>query len=117
MNPLDSIQRDLLVEGLEDYVGLWEVAKDVRRLYGEIPPGTVHELVMQRIRPLLREGLIVPGLPTEGGRFSAWDCDADSAVNRIDAEWSKLGRDPNIWEVCWFKNTDKGNELAMNMRS
>ncbi len=23
-------------------------------------------------------------------------------LDRIDREWSALGRDPNLWEVCWF---------------
>jgi len=112
MIALDPIQRELLLEGLDDYVGLWEVARDLRRFLGELPPEKIRELAMMKLRPLLQEGLILPGFPAEGGEFAAWDCDVDEAIDRINAEWRQLGRDPNVWEICWFKNTEKGDALA-----
>ena len=115
MSELDAIQRDLLVEGLEDYVGLWQVAKQVHRLFGSLPAERVRDIALDRLRPLLLEGLIEPGLPAEGGGFSAWGGDAGAALDRIETEWRGLGTDPNIWDICWFKNTEKGNALARTL--
>ncbi len=115
MRELDVIQRDLLVEGLEDYVGLWQVAKHVHRLYGSLPAERVRDVSLERLRPLILEGLIEPGLPAEGGNFSSWDEDAKTALDRIEFEWRRLGKDPNIWDICWFKNTEKGNALARTL--
>lgn len=80
---------------------------------GEVAPDLIRKATIQRLRPLLLGGYIEAGYsPYQKGQFESWSVEGDVAVERIDLEWKKLGKDPNIWEVCWFKNTEKGNALA-----
>jgi len=109
MNDFDSIQREILIEGLEDYVGLWQVARSVRRTFGELPTERIRELALHRLKPLLDGALIEAGVPAEGGSFACWGSDAATTLHRIDAEWRELGKDPNIPDICWFSNTEKGD--------
>ena len=91
MKEIDSIQRDLLIEGLEDYVGLWQVARQIRSLMGEVATDLVRELAMKRLGPLLLEGYIEAGFPSANGRFDSWGVAGDSAIDRIDNESMKPG--------------------------
>lgn len=109
---LDPIQRDLIIEGLEDYIGLWQIAKHVRREFGSLSAERLRELTVRELEPLLSGGLIEAGFPSEGGGFSSWGMDAESTLDRILSEWSRLKSDPTIGDVCWFRNTGKGNALA-----
>ena len=114
---LDSIQRAVLVEGLDDHNGLWWVARKVRETMGEVTTDMVREATIRRLRPLLVGGYIEAGYsPYQKGQYESWDVDGDAAVERIAVEWSNLGKDPNIWEICWFRNTEKGNALARTLQ-
>jgi hypothetical protein len=117
MIALDSIQRAVIVEGLEDYVGLWQVARRVREVIGETTTDLVREASLKRLGPLLVGGYIEAGFsPYVKGDFEPWGIPGHAAMERIDVEWRALGKDPNIWEICWFKNTEQGNALAQTLR-
>jgi len=109
---LDTLQRDMVIEGLDDYVGLWESVNWVARVDGPLDGDGMRANVMRRLRPLLLDGLVEPGFPSADGGFDSWSLNAEEAMERIETEWRALGRDPNIWDVCWFRNTPKGNALA-----
>ncbi len=113
MSELDDVERDFLIEGLDDWIGLWRFARSVR---DERPDGTSDE-VRERSMPMVRElvvgGYMRPGRLTEDRPgFSEWEEDAEAAVERIEREWRELGRDPNIPDVCWFSNTELGDRVA-----
>src|SRR5258706_3895123 len=111
MNDLDSIQREILMEGLDDYVGLWQVVRSLRERFGDLPTDRIRELALERLQPLLDQGLIESGMPGSG-EFLSWGSDAATTLARIDAEWRALGKDPNMPDICWFSNTEKGDLIA-----
>ncbi len=112
MHPLDRIRQDLLAEGREDYVGLWEVVWRLKRSKPMPESDEIRELALEIFRPLLREGLMEPGVLQPNGGFLAWTCTPDEALARIDAEWRALGQDPYIGQVGHFTNTLAGDQAA-----
>lgn len=112
MKYLSQIQSDIIIEGLDDYVGLWQVARSVRQETPYQTGGSVRRTSLNELKPLLHRGYITPGQLTEDGGFFEWPLAPVEALERIDREWLELGQDPNISQVCWFSNTSKGDELA-----
>ncbi len=114
MTPLSSLEQDLLVIGLDDYVGLWQFVWVLRHT-GTPESVDVREQVLESVRRLLEGGYTQPGRLLDDGAFAPWSSAADDSVRRIDREWQALGRDPNIPDICWFSNTAAGDELARSL--
>jgi hypothetical protein len=112
MRTLAEIRQELLAEGRDDYVGLWEFAWILRRSKPSCTDDEIREVALEVLGPLLSKGLMEPGALQENGGFLAWTCTPEEALARIDKEWRALGQDPNIGEVCWFSNTSAGDEVA-----
>ena len=112
MSALSDIRKEILVEGLDDYVGLWELPWILRRRKPESTDDEVRERALEILSPLLREGLIEAGALRDDGDFLPWPCTPEEALARIDKEWRELGQDPNIGQVCWFSNTASGDRAA-----
>ena len=54
------------------------------------------------VERLLDRGFRVGEIP-EGVSFVAWTSqDRRDIKRRIERDWQALGRDPNLWEICWF---------------
>lgn len=98
-----KLQRLWEVEGTDTDLGLWWVSGDIRDL---MPPGSSEEAVRRQtlaaLRPLLEAGTLraVDLLPM--GKFKVWEGSVEEQLARIDAEWSKLGRAPDIGDIVWF---------------
>jgi len=102
MTPEDVLE-SLVEECQEDHVGLWRIANAVRFDLGAVSPTETRALTLRLVRRLLNERGMQEGFPAPDGRhFVAWDLPADQAVSRIEKEWSRLAREPNIGEVAWF---------------
>ena len=112
MTRLADVRQELLLEGQDDYVGLWEIAWILRRSKPSYGADEIREVALEILKPLLGEGLMEPGLLRENGGFHAWTCTPEEALVRIDEEWRALGQDPNIGQVCWFSNTAAGDKAA-----
>jgi hypothetical protein len=109
---VDPAQHQLLEAALDDYLDLSYVVYVLRSCTGVQSPAQVREETLRRAAPLVPGGYMEVGtLPAEGG-FAAWDLDPGSALERTKREWLELGRDPNLWEICWFSLTAAGDELA-----
>jgi hypothetical protein len=96
------------VGGYDDYVDLCGLASIVQietKLLGEERLRASLEV----IRELLTSGLMVVGDLFESG-FVPWNLAIPEALDRVEREWRALGREPNLWEICWFANTPLGNE-------
>jgi hypothetical protein len=113
---LSSEEIELLTFGLDDWIGLWIVAKFIREDHPELNADEVRELGIARIRKLISRGYLKTGDVRANG-FHAWNESAGAAVGRIDREWQGLGRDPNLYEICWFANTAQGDTIAKARRS
>ena len=112
MNEISEIQREILVEGVDDYFGLWEVVWILRRKHPNWTNRQIRERSLEVLRPLLESAYIVAGQLGESGSYSKWQLGPVESLARIDHEWRKLGRDPNMAQICWFSNTEKGDEAA-----
>ena len=68
-------------------------------------PEQVRELAMRCVKELLESGKIVagfPAYPTNECPFNRSELPPAEIVDRINAEWDALGREPNIAEIVWF---------------
>jgi hypothetical protein len=115
VSDLTELERELLVEGLGDYVGLWEFASWLRTHEPSATDEEVRRKATEAVRRLVVGGHMSPGALTDGGGFSPWTSDAGESLQRIDREWRALGRDPTIAEICWFSNTPSGDALAREL--
>jgi hypothetical protein len=120
MNQLSAQQTQVLVEGLDDYVGLWRLASEARDSTPDASHGTLRRAIIDLIRPLLLNGLIEAGHLAGDGGFVPWSRQGLDALNQIERSWRSLKRDPTIGygddpglpDDCWFKNTAAGDAYA-----
>jgi len=113
---LDVVERELLIEGLDDWIGLWRFARDTRDENPEATGDEIRERAMGRVRRLLVGGLMRPGkLEQDRCGFSEWGLSTEDAINRIERAWHELGHDPNIADICWFSNTELGDQVARDL--
>lgn len=99
----DDVLESLFEESHEDHVGLWRVVNAVRFDLGTVDPVQTRAMTLRLVRSLLQERGMQVGQPAQDGRhFVPWNLPPDQAVNRIEKEWTALGREPNIGEVAWF---------------
>lgn len=115
MMEIDPVQRFVLCAGANDYVGLWEVAKFIRRSRGTTTFESVREIALASLGQLIVAGHVEAGALLPGGGFTSWGLSPRDCVDRINREWSGLGGDPNIGDICWFKNTETGDEIARGL--
>jgi hypothetical protein len=112
MSGLTTITQQFLTECHEDYVGLWSLVKNIRRA-GMAEGPTIVETTTAVLMPLLSERLVIagqfvldgkfhPGWPVDKNKFQEWAMRPQEVIAKIKAEWTTLGRDPNIGEIVWF---------------
>lgn len=109
---ITGVEQEILLEGLEDYIGLWEVIAAVREELPEKEKPLIRRSVMEIISNLLKRGLMRAGVPTRDGGFTASDEGIDELLARIECEWDELGREPDVWDIIWFDITEKGKEAS-----
>lgn len=113
---LGDHERTFLIEGLDDWIGLWRFARSAR---DELPAATadeVREYGMAMVCNLVLPGYMRPGqLTNSAPGFREWEYRPDRSVILIDQRWRALGRDPNIPDICWFANTPSGDEVARQL--
>jgi hypothetical protein len=105
--------REVLLEGLEDWHGLWWICGYFEHLPG---PMERRRRTLEFVRELLDSGLFEAGFPTRDGCFEAWVLTPPEAVVKIDAEWTALGTDPSLGDVVWFNLTEAGEREAKRIK-
>ncbi len=108
----ERLERMILEELTDDYLGMWEVAQLVRDELGTEDDAEVRESTIGVLETMLMHGLIRPGLARSDGRFEAWALDPGRAALRISEEWERLGRMPTLGEIAWLDLTDYGEKVA-----
>ncbi|WP_156338512.1 hypothetical protein [Chondromyces crocatus] len=100
------------VGGYDDWVDLFVMTVRVRDGLG-VSDEDLRRSTMAVIEYVLSNGLMVVGdFVDDMTNFVPWGISISDALARIDGEWNALGRDPRLWEICWFENTAAGNERA-----
>ncbi len=110
---------DFILEGTEDYVGLWEIIHDLRDYFPKANPQEIRLVTIEATREILESGLMEIGMfesiDGKNWEYQIWNLDIDSIINRIETEWGELGRAPNIWEIAVLVTTKKGEKEAENI--
>jgi hypothetical protein len=108
----ERLERELLEEMKDDYVGLWEIARLVRSELELEDPEAIRDDTLHIIEQMLMQGWIRPGIATDAGDFEAWDTAPGKTLLAIRAGWDKLGRIPTVGDIAWFDLTDRGERVA-----
>jgi hypothetical protein len=105
---IGAVVDTLMREATDGEFGFWVVVDDLReggreggREQGQ-DAAALEQAALMVVRELLRRGLAVGSLRSDGS-FSPWpDQDPARVADRIRREWRALGEDPSIGEICWF---------------
>jgi hypothetical protein len=109
MNDQRRVIQDALNESQEDYVGLWSLVWNVRHEFADANVQEIKELVLSTLQLLLSAyGLLIGDFKQD--KFFPWDCTPSEAITRVDTEWRKLGRDPDIGEIAWLVSPNSQKE-------
>lgn len=98
----EELKRVLLDDLNTDFTGLGffiSLAEDIIVPLNKI---RAKKLVIETLTELLTEGIICAGMLEEEGGFCAWEGSVSEIMEKIEKEWTELGRDPDINEVSWF---------------
>ena len=114
---LDDFQKEILGICADDDIGLWVI---IRRSEGDFRyPDKVTELVRRKtllvIEDLLKSGLIEAGTFQEM-IFRPFNMEVKETMQFIENKWDELGHRPSGGDVCWFRATSKGEQLALALR-
>jgi hypothetical protein len=90
-----------------DYVGLWEVAGQIKIIFPQELAEKQHRLVIEVAKTLIDLGLMAFQFErNEDDSFSrcVWaNQDPERVALRVSREWAELGWvDPNPGDICWF---------------
>lgn len=102
---------ELLTRGAEDWVMAADVAWLAKSIGGADTDQEVLSLSVNTIRAVVTEGLMQLGDVTDGGFFE-WDLEQEAAIEKVERDWSALGRLPDLGDVCWLANTPAGDTRA-----
>ncbi|MGB3674331.1 MAG: hypothetical protein WA988_07825 [Candidatus Nanopelagicales bacterium] len=107
----DRARRKVLISGLSDWVSLSDV--DGASSFGE-PVATKQQLTLRVIRSLIDDGLMRLGdLAGPDGRFRAWACSPDEAMQRVRDLYIDHYDDVDVWIWrVWLDLTETGENLA-----
>lgn len=110
----EELERRILEELADDYLGMWEVVGLVRDGLGSATgdASSVRESTMALLETMLMHGLVRPGLARGEGTFDPWDSGPGPALMEIERRWDELGREPVLGEIAWFDLTDYGEKVA-----
>ena len=101
MSRIDWLADDYYAESGADYVGLWEIAQDMREDASLTDQSQRIAATLAVVGRLMARG-VWPGDYTQAG-FAFWPLDAAAAEARIRREWAALGHDPDLAEpICWL---------------
>jgi hypothetical protein len=107
---------ELLRLGLDDWIQTWEVASIAKFKCGARTSDERRTTSIGLIRRALMDELLIAGEVTPDG-FHKWALTPELAVARIEREWSELGREPTLGDICWFDITQAGMAAAKRSRT
>lgn len=113
---LDSLQLSVLAICAHDDVGLWRFISRASPAARDAFPVPTEALTtaLQAIENLVDRGLIEAGNPN-GSTFRAIPGSTEDLAAFIEKELEELGRSPGPGDVCWFRATAAGKNLAKEL--
>jgi hypothetical protein len=107
--------RDILVDGLSDWVDVGFARQYVQDEVGDLPAVELREQTIEVIGHLFRAGLVVAGGVRKG--FTPWPLDPEATVARIRTEWDEPAAELLLGGLCWFEITEAGATLARRIKA
>ena len=107
----EKLQRELLAELADDYVGLWDVARMVAEELGVEDAAAVREGTMRLVEGMLLLGLVRPGLARDDGGFEPWPTHPRASVSALNERWDGIERPLTLGDVPWVDLTPWGEKL------
>ncbi len=105
--------KNMIIEAIKqansDWIEICELIWIVKSI------GKIHNLdeikikVLQLLELLLQQGLMDIGYIEKNNGFIAWETSVEDSLLRVKTEWDKLNREPEIGEIFWLANTEKGH--------
>jgi len=109
MNVPDDVLLDLLSEGIETDLGLWEFFWMAEERFSASSPTESSRIALSILRELLQQGLIEAGdMDTSSHAFQAWNLAPEGALRRIEEALRFIDRPPRSGEIAWFTTTPAG---------
>jgi hypothetical protein len=116
---ITEFQKEILLECLEDRIGLWSIIWTINGdgySTTEVLPDWVRQKTIETVRNLLQQRLVEAGNFEAGSyRFQPMVSSVEETIDYIEREWNALGRNPTIGDVCWFRATAAGEQLAQQI--
>lgn len=92
----------------DDYTGLWEIIRSVRRILGIYDPEEIKHIILKMVLEFLKLNFIIVGFPLKEGGFSKWEGAPTQLIKQIKENWETIGNDPDPGDVIWFNITKEG---------
>ncbi|MBP0030535.1 hypothetical protein [Roseofilum sp. Guam] len=106
----------LILEASQDDVGIWEIIYKLSFAFPQSNEDERKVMTLEIVREYLENGLMELGdfecNNEKGYEFKLWNLDIDSAIDRIDTEWSQLGTEPSVGDIAFLITTEKGDREA-----
>jgi hypothetical protein len=100
----DEFISELLSEAKRDEVGLWFIIARLKEEKGISDPILLKAAVLKCCERLLSSGQVVVRFPNDDHPFANLSAvERNQILNRIQSDWVKLGREPNIGEIVTFE--------------
>lgn len=109
---IELLRHELLEDLTDDYVGLWDVARRVKREWSLEDDSEIRATAMTLLSDLIEDRLIAPGIARNDGGFDNWEIEPEEAVGRIRLEWETLNATPSLGDIAWFAITPQGERLV-----
>lgn len=101
-----SIRGTIVEEAQSDVVGLWAVLWEVKNQCPLLSVEGAEAATLDVVREALSRGeLLVGGFDDKNAdtiSFVPWWLSLSDALQRIEREWTALGREPTLGEIAWL---------------
>lgn len=113
---LAEIERIFLEDLVEDYEGIWILARRVSDAIDTENTSLIREITLEIARNMLISEMIVAGIPeTDKPGFVPWEEKGIQAYRRLMAEWKDESRRLTLGDIVWFDLTEKGEEYLKKL--
>ena len=108
----EAAKREILVDGLADWLMLVNVADIARNAAASQDWRVWRDLSLELLGELTAEGLVEIGSFTDNRGFRPWNVPFEKARERIVRDWEKVGADMTHGDICWVALTEEGHTLG-----
>lgn len=113
VSKLDEVESVFFEDLVDDYEGIWRLARMVKEALGTDDSATVREVTLKLAGDWLSADLVRAGVPHgyDSG-FKAWPEEGEEAAEKVAAGWREIGGLPSLGDIAWFAITPKGERLV-----